>query len=267
MALTDFSSVYVDIHETGFNNILRHFQLQRPSLFNYGTADMLKNPRLFCVPISFHPAVAQYSNPVATGIPYVPIPGYFGPHGLSACMQIVSAGLDFHPENSISPLPEELQPLAAQETSLTATLSIGLGCPGGSILEQFVPAPGNEPDLGKLFDDIPSPTQPFPSQKMICFRLEVYAKVRIVRNPPVMEMRLLNLEIVDISPNGMEKAIECYAITLVKLALIPQVRIMMEDLVFELNDFISLAPAPISADIPFNPSVANDRVAIFYNLL
>ncbi len=267
MALTDFSSIYVDVHETGFNNILRHFQLQRPSLFNYGTADMLENPQLFCVPIFAHPAVTEFSNPVATGIPYVPIPGYLGPYGLSACMQVTRARLDFHPENSVSPLPEELQPLAAQETSLFATISIGLGCPGDSILDQFVPSPGNEPDLGKLFDSIPSPTQAFPYQTMLCFRVDIYAKVRIVRNPPVMEMRLINLEIVDIEPGAMEQAIECYATTLLKLALIPQVRIVMDDLIFDLNEFISLAPAPISADIPFNPAVENDRTAIFYNLL
>ena len=39
MALTDKCDLFGAVHEKGVNRVTRHMMRQRPSLFNYGTAD------------------------------------------------------------------------------------------------------------------------------------------------------------------------------------------------------------------------------------
>ena len=66
MAFTDSCDIFASFHEEGFNRILGHVRRQRPSLFNYATADVANNPRLLCKEIGVHPIVALRNNPQVT---------------------------------------------------------------------------------------------------------------------------------------------------------------------------------------------------------
>ena len=75
MAFTSNSDVFVSVNEAGINQIVRHVMLQRPSLFNYGTDAVIRNPELWCAPIEAAPAVHQRGNPLITREPPLPLMG------------------------------------------------------------------------------------------------------------------------------------------------------------------------------------------------
>lgn len=264
MAFTDHSDIYAEVHEDGFNFLLRHFRRQRPSLFNYATPDIIEQPRMICIPITTHPAVDVYDDPVISELPYLPVPGYFGAEGISWSVQLTDLDIDFHPENT-TPLPEELSPLGAQQLSLRSRYCIGLACPEQDELENFIPAPGQEPDFGAVLQ-INSPTQPFPYAHIACFCLSLYVTARMVRLEEHIELQLIAVELRDIEPDQLEQGLECYTQTMLRVAIFPQLRLLMEDLIFSLTSFITLAPAAISATVPFNPAIADDRISIFYDI-
>lgn len=261
MALTDHSDVFASFHENGFNNIIQHIMLQRPSLFNYATADLAKS-RKVCKDIKYHPAVATYNNNLFTTVPYMPIFGYSGPYGLSYCFQICDLKIDFHPGNLIN-LPAELNPpLGEQRIALTGTVCAGLGCPREGVIQDLLADLPREDDgrEAKAVD------RPFPYGTLDCFCLKLCAVVRVIRNNGFLELRLVDLELKDIRPDGLESALECYISMALQLSILPKVRIAMKDLIFDLEGFVSLVPTPVPADVPFNPAVENDEVAVFFNL-
>lgn len=263
MALTDFCDVFGSFHEDGFNRIIRHIQRQRPSLFNYGTSDMQNRLDYLCAKINAHPAVKQFQNPYITVSPYLPIPGYMGPFGMSYIMQLHRLKLDFHPTNVIESLPKELNPpLKEQQFALRASFCAGLGCPEDRSLDYIADLTLDE--QMKLSEGGRREGLPFETLK--CFCLDVYAVLHLERTNSTIKLRLDGLEIVDIRPEGLEDSIECYVKTIIKLSLLPRLTLQLEDLVFQINDFISVAPTPISADVPFNPSVTDDKVSVFVNI-
>ncbi|MFM9946449.1 MAG: hypothetical protein ACKV1O_00775 [Saprospiraceae bacterium] len=266
MPLTDHSDVFASFHEQGFNAIIQHVMLQRPSMFNYATED-LANPRYaprLCERIKYHSAVEAYGNPLVTVVPYMPVIGYNGPYGMSYCFQLRDLVIDFHPGNIISLPPELNPPLGAQRIALSATVCAGLGCPYERFIDQLI----NEikPDQSGNDRPPPPPDKPFPFENLSCFCLELNAVLRIIRNNGFVELRLDDLELIDITPNGLENALECYISTVFRLTLLPKLRIALSDLILDLSDFITLSPTPISGVVPFNPSVGNDRLSVFFNL-
>ena len=62
MAFTDNCDLFGSVHEDGVNRVIRHIMRQRPSLFNYATADVAGNPRLCCSKIAHTSDVTRYGN-------------------------------------------------------------------------------------------------------------------------------------------------------------------------------------------------------------
>jgi hypothetical protein len=133
MALTDHCDVFGSVNESGFNNVVRHLQQQRPSLFNYGTISFVRHTELLCDQAIIHaidPDVEIFGNPIITERPLLSIPGYTGPFGLEYCFQLSELSIDFHPSN-VHALPRELNPpLQSQRFSLKGRACAGLACPG-----------------------------------------------------------------------------------------------------------------------------------------
>ncbi len=271
MPLTDHSDLFASFHEDGFNHIIRHIMTQRPSLFNYSTQDLASpkyEPRL-CSKIEFHLAVQEFNNPLVTVLPYMPIIGYTGPYGLSYTFQLTEFLVDFHPGNLIT-LPTELNPpLNEQRIALKGKVCGGVSCPEREITDKLIDELIDIPQdpTGKDRPDPEPPTKPIPSRKVECFCLELYATLQVIRSNGFIQLRLDGLELVDILPNGLENSLECYISTSLRLGILPKVRIALNDLVFSMNDFITIAPAPVTGDIPFNPSVSNNQLNAFLNLI
>ena len=268
MALTDHCDVFASFHEDGFNRIVEHIMQQRPSLFNYATPDLVQSPDRLCERIVVHPAVSQAENPLIKQIDYLPIIGYDGPFGFSFGLQLTDLKIDFHPGNIINLPPQLNPPLSEQTLALTARACAGLGCLDPEFIERLIrllPDPDDEKD--KRDDNPKPPLNPMPYERLTCFCLEVFAVVKAVRQNGYLSLRLQGMEIKDILPAGLEDSIECYISTMLKLVVFPKVRIALEDLTFEITDYLSVEPTPISADVPFNPDVSKDQIAIFANLI
>lgn len=71
MAFTDNCDVYAAIHEDGVNLTMR----QRPSLFNYATADIAFNRECWCEEVNFIKDVKNYGNPIFTVLDPLPVIG------------------------------------------------------------------------------------------------------------------------------------------------------------------------------------------------
>jgi len=317
MAFTDNCDIFGAVHEDGINLVVRHIMRQRPSLFNYATLFFKENNKLLCVPIDPDPRVTQAGNPLFDEQDPIPILATPVKLGLNWCLQITDAQIDFYPGNVFG-LPAELGELAPQRVALRLKACFGLGCPPKDIIDQILPAievlataedkeragapsslaaaafaanPGSLSPFGTApvpTAPTPAPTQdetiPLPTREITCFCLELFGVAHVewgtIGNDPQqwLKVRLDGLEIVDLQPTPMENIIECYAATVLRLGILPQISTKMEKLIFdvtkmlqeegiEVGQKITLEPTPISAAVPFNPAIEDHQLKVFVSLV
>jgi hypothetical protein len=271
MAFTNNCDLYAAIHEDGVNRVIQHIKRQRPSWFNYATADVVNNRELWCVLVEHTNDVTKFGDPLFTEMPPLPVLGTDSPPvTLGFCVQIIKAMIDFHPSNVI-PLPRELNPpLKRQSFALNFKVCGAIACPSEKDLEAIpVQPPTRAPDEKK-------PTIPPPVQvrgRLNCFCLDVFVVGHFDRDFLTGQEKLLgkvdNIEIVDIEPKGLEENIECYlkaAVTLVlrqKLA-IPFATFFVDFPLFGLGT-VSLAPTS-NPPVPKNPAVEEDQLKAFITM-
>ena len=125
---------------------------------------------------------------------------------------------------------------------------------------------GHEPVLA------PPPTA-IPFDKLDCFCLDLYAVCHFEISGSPGNQRLVGkldgLEIVDIQPEGLENSIECYMKLLIQMVVLPKVSVALDKIVFEILDgaaSITILPTPISAAVPFNPAVEDNKLKVFINV-
>jgi len=286
MAFTDNSDLYGAINEKGINVTLRHLMRLRPSLFNYGTELVKNNPELLCHPIDADPMVYARNNPLITVESPLPVLGTEGLVSLNHCVQLVDIGIDFHPNDALD-LPAELKPMAEQRFALGAKACVGLGCPDEKIvdyLEKIIESlnppvdtsgviPGNE--KASHASSAPSSArfkpQPFtiPARRLICFCMEVYAVGHIETsqqgNKFVFAPKLDNIEIVDLCPEGLENSIECYMELVLKLGLLPRIRVALEKVVLDQLKIVNIEVKP-TAGLANNPAIENNELKVFIDM-
>ena len=286
MAFTDNSDLYGAINEEGINLVVKHLMRLRPSLFNYGTELVQNNPELLCHPIDADPMVYARNNPLLTVESPLPVLGTGGLVSLHHCVQLVDVGIDFHPNNVLD-LPGELTPMAEQRFALGAKACVGLGCPDEDLvayLEKIMEAlnppidvegliPGNEKEnrLSSAPDNAGFKPRPFtiPAKRLMCFCLEVYAVGHIettqVGNKHVFAPKLDSIEIVDLCPEGLENSIECYMELVLKLGLLPRIRVALEKIVLDQLKIVNIEVKP-TPGLPNNPAIEKDELKVFINM-
>lgn len=271
MALTDHCDVFGAVHEDAFNRIFGHLMRQRPSLFNYGTRFFVTNPQNMCHEITPHPEVLRRHNPLMTHEAPLPIPGTGGLYGMEFCAQLVEAKIDFHPQSMR--LPPELDPLPEQQASLSARFCVGVLCPDKKYTERIGDALAKAAADPKDDPDGPPPViTPLPGERVHCFCLEIFATLRIERvrdqSGDVLVPRLEGLEIVDLRPEGLENALECYVATTLRLGILPKMRFAVDAMIAGLGSFMGLVPAltPLSGDVPHNPAIEDDQLKLFVDM-
>ena len=88
MAFTDNCDLFASVHENGVNRVIQHIMRQRPSLFNYATADVAGNRELWCQVPEFTADVTTFGNPIFTVLPYLPVIGADSPPvGIGFCVK------------------------------------------------------------------------------------------------------------------------------------------------------------------------------------
>jgi len=274
MAFTDHCDIFASFHEDGFNAIVGHVRRQRPSLFNYATADVAKNRELLCKAIDFHPIVSLRHNPLVTISDPLPIPGT--PYGLNFAAQLADLRIDFHPEDEISLPPELGPPLKAQRFAIKLTVCGGIGCPSADSLIKLIPPP-KEPGKPTEGPQPHNPLIPLPFGRLNCFCMGAFAtggiRIATYNGKPYLEPFLDGVEIVDIKPNELESNLECYMATVLRLAILPGLRILLKlaplnltqgatDL-FPQPTNVVISPTPVSAAVPHNPAIESDLLKVF----
>lgn len=266
MAFTDNCDLFAAVHESGVNRVITHVMRQRPSLFNYASADVASNPELWCSRFEFTPDVTNYGNPLFTIMDPIPVFGADSPPvALGFIVQLVKAEVDFHPGNVIT-LPAELSPpLPAQHFAMQVTVCGGIVCPDQ-----------------KQIDGLPFPTRQETGHKpppvilrgpLKCFCLDAVATGHVERVNVNGKESLLGkvdgLEIVDLKPEDLESNIECYLKTTLNVVLHQKLTIAIETLTlsFPLFDIatVTVFPTP-NPPIVNNPAVEEDQVKIFLSM-
>jgi hypothetical protein len=268
MAFTDNCDLFAAVHEEGVNRVIRHIMLQRPSMFNYATADVAGNRELWCKEVEFTNDVTKYGNPIFTVLPPLPVIGVDSPPvGLSFCVQLIEFEIDFHPGNVFG-LPPELDPLAEQHFALHFRVCGALGCPDDKVLEQIpILPPGTDRDHQEKVPPVQVPG------KLECFCLEVFVVGHVERAFILGQESLLGkvdgVEIVDIKPNELENSIECYIRTAVTLTLRQKLAIPLATFFVSFPLFgmgtVTLAPTP-NPPVPNNPAIEEDQLKAFITM-
>ena len=266
MPLTDKSDVFLALLDSGVNRVINHLTGQRPSLFNYATESIAQQTGLLCRAIAPHPVVIVRNNPLVTVLPPLPVIGSATPpgqgYGLDFCVQLTAAEVDLHPGNVIDLPAELLPPLAAQRFALRGSGCGGFGCP---------------------VDPLAGPLPPQSSQVVVlpalnllcsCFDVVAVGSFHFEGLAPDQHLvtKLEGLELVDLAPANLEESLECYAKLLVRLAVLPRVRLSVKDVNEAIDDAIGellkiqLAPSPLSPALPHNPAVEDNQVKLFIDL-
>ena len=283
MAFTDNCDLYVGIHEEGVNRVAQHIMLQRPSLFNYATPDVAGNRELWCAAPRFTSDVTHYGNPLFTVLPYLPVLGADSPPvGLGFCVQLARTQVDFHPSN-IFGLPPELGPeLAEQQLAIELKICGGICCPDPAVLDR-IPVTSRaagvttSPDLASATYSRVPPRRETPPQVPVpgrteCFCLDVVATAHVAREFINGQERVVckvdGVEIVDVSPDGLESNMECYIRTTLTLLLRQKLSIPLSVLFFDFELFgtsVSLTPTP-NPPVAHNPAIEEDQLKAFVTM-
>ncbi|HEX2764245.1 MAG TPA: hypothetical protein VHM92_10460 [Allosphingosinicella sp.] len=266
-----------------FNKLVANIGRQRPSLFNYGTTSFVAMPHLMCHPIAVATGLPT-NQPRVTLEPPIPVPGTAGAWAMEFCAQLTKLAIDFHPGQLFNLPPELNPPLAAQTLAIGLEVCGAIACPSPKLLAELGAAEGDRyPPIDPLHairgeksrqdpPVRPPQTLPIDREHIHCFCLEVFATARVrhetASGSPVLAAVLKGLEIVDIRPQGLENSLECLLVATLTLGVLPRIRVALDDAILSLGSFGSLdiGLTPISAAVPFNPSIANDRLSVFVNV-
>lgn len=271
MALTSNCDLYGAVNEEGINRVIQHIMRQRPSLFNYGTADVAYNPEMWCAKIDYTKDVENHGNPKFTVENYLPVLGADSPPvSLSFCAQLTRAQLDFHPGNVIT-LPDELQPpLPKQRFALQFRICGYIGCPSDKLVSTVQPTP--PPSLEQTYLPPPQPPVILQGNKN-CFCLDVFVIGHFKRETILGKESLLgkvdSIDIVDIKPDALEDNINCYLKTTVNVILREKLAIPIEKffLSFSLLGLASVTLSPTAnPPIPYNPAIEEDQLKVFMTM-
>lgn len=271
MAFTDNCDLFVSIHEEGVNRIGRHIMRQRPSLFNYATADIAKNRELWCQIPEFTTDVTRFGNPIFTILPYLPVIGADSPPvGLGFCVQVVRVQVDFHPSNVISLPPELGSELKKQQLAIQLKICGGIGCPDPDALDRIPVTPRGAPGRDNPREE--PPLVPVRG-KLLCFCLDVFVTAHsayeFINGQERLVIKIDGVEIVDVAPDGLEANMECYIRTAVTLFLRQKLAIPLQTLFIDFPLFglgtISLFPTP-NPPVPNNPAIEEDQLKAFITM-
>ncbi len=90
---------------------------------------------------------------------------------------------------------------------------------------------------------------------------------------PYLEPFLDGFEIVEINPTGLENGLECYIGLMLKLVVLPGLRVLLQHAPLNLTQGatdlfptptnVVLSPMPISSALPNNPAIEKDLLKVF----
>ncbi len=214
------------------NRIIDFTHARAPYLFNYVAPSIayITNDQgqvvgaeelwVTCSPVPDPPAnVPKYRRMDPFQLPQIPVK-------LPYSIQLIALTIDFHPSDALALPAELLPPLAVQHFALRASLEFGFACLPDDIVESVV----KQRLQRAYYMQLPV----LPVTDFDCFLISIFATGHLSvdhvkpagATKPVDEIRLVvdGIEIVDITPSGLEHMIECYLIAMLKGYVLPENR-------------------------------------------
>jgi hypothetical protein len=256
MTYTQNSDLYIAVQDAGINRVLHHVMVQRPSLFNYGSILPAVNPRPVCREIPADPRVVRAENPLLTEM--APLPVIQTPITLDFIVQMTTGALDFFPGNVFSLPPELNPPLTDQQFAVHFQVCAGLICQPRMRVWPPIRRRGRE---GKRDTEID------------CFCLDLFATggcgVAGLPGQQSVAMNVAGIEIPELKPEGMEEAIECYALLALNRGILPKVGDAIAAVAFHainLPQGMGSLLLSASTSVPHNPAVEDNQFKAFVDL-
>lgn len=260
------------VTDDAVNRIINFAHARAPYLFNYvaPTLQAVLNDQgaivgfqelwLTCSPVPDPPPnVPKYRRMKPFQLPGIPVK-------LPFSLQLIDLNLDFHPSDAVT-LPVELgPPLAAQRFALEATVQFGLACVPPQIISALANqtfAAVNQVQVSIL-----------PVTTLDCFLLKVVATGHLTVKPPapgsgstVEEIRLEidGIEIVDLSPVGLEHVVECYVTAMLKGYVLPKTVLALQQVAVNTLGVKAVKPS-LSTGLPNNPAIEQNQVRVWLDL-
>ena len=266
MAFTDNCDLFIAVHEDGVNLVLQHVMRQRPSWFNFATADVASNPKLWCSQPQFTKDVTNRGNPIFHIEPPVPFIGADSPPAsIGFCAQLTKALIDFYPGNKVA-LPAELHPpLPAQRFSFQFRICGGLECPSDDEV-QVIPVGGTSQISATGAAGGNGQTVVLRGQTN-CFCLDLF----VIGHFEFAAGRVLgvvdDIDTVDIKPDKLEDNVNCYVKTAANIILREKLAIALKDLGLDypLFGLATLSPTA-NPPVPNNPAIEDDELKVFITM-
>ncbi len=113
------------------------------------------------------------------------------------------------------------------------------------------------------------PARPLPHRGLECFCLEIFVvghfETQGALGATWLRPRLDGLELVDIKPDGLEAALECYLTVVLRLGVLPKLMTLIGKSVLDLLGELPgiTITAPVGGAIPFNPAIEDDQLKVF----
>jgi hypothetical protein len=264
MTLTLACDVFAAVQDAGIDRLVRHVFRQRPSLVNYASAGLARQPEKLCRPVDAHPIVAIRGNPFVTELAPLPVALTNGAYAVDYSLQLTAVQLDVHPADVFT-LPSELSPpLREQRLAVHAAACFGFSCPPREIVDRL-PPPGGD-------DGPPREPAVIPAGDLLCSCVDIFAVLGADLVGPRGGQHVAGtfdgLEIVDLGPTELEDSIECYIGLVVKLGVLPRLRtplIAIPPLPVGELFTVDVEPTPSSV-VPNNPALEENQLKIFLDV-
>jgi len=257
------ADVFGSITDEALNRICGFTQVRAPFLFNYVAPSIVDGVEIWltCYDVPDSPLG---NVPKYTRLSTFPVPGI--PVALPYCVQIFDANIDFHPSDQIT-LPDELSPpLKDQAFGLRVQCQFGVACIPDDVAKLVADSRFNNPNQDER--------QPLvvPAKSLLCFVLTGFATGRLVVGAapgtpgPVEQIRVEvdGVEIVDITPRGLENAVECYLIAVLKGYVLPTLVLGLQSLVIKSLGFA--ATIQLTAGLPHNPAIEENELRVWLDV-
>jgi hypothetical protein len=266
VAFTDNCDVFIAVHEDGVNLVIQHVMRQRPSWFNFATADVANNPRLWCSQPQFTKDVTSHGNPIFHIESPVPFIGADSPPAsIGFCAQLTKALIDFQPGNKVA-LPEELHPpLPPQRFSFQLRICGGLECPSDDEV-QVIPVGGtNQTSITGAAGGNGKPV--VLRGQTNCFCLDVFVIGHFEFADGFVLGKVDDIDIVDIKPDKLEDNLNCYIKTAANIILREKLAVPLDKFHFGIFDLatVTLIPTP-NPPVPDNPAIEQDELKVFITI-
>jgi len=227
MSLTGAENVFASIHEDALNDVLTAFCTERPRYLVYGS-----------------PSFVPTTTVAETAMPAIAFPGV--PGGIQWRLRFSIPRVDLFPQTFL--LPPELT-LSAGRFSTEIAVELCLDCRRLRI----DPRPPR-PQHGK--DEPPRDEKPPSTGKLTCCKLEVFAvghlqHVLAVTGEDAVALAVDGVELVDISPQEVESALECLLFMILQ-AVLAEIRLPLR----------ALRAGAFQLSLTVGPLIEDDQVKV-----